>query len=578
MDLSSLGHQPMCWEQLVIVYNGEVYNFGEIRRELEALAYGFTSTSDTEVILKAFHAWGIGMVERLNGMFAIAIYDRVARKLTLLRDRAGVKPLYWYFSDGILMFGSELKSLYKHPRFNKDLDWDSLGIFLQMGHIPQPRTIFKDTHKLPSGSYLELDLESADYRIQRYWSVTDPYAKEKVDLSETEVLDHLEGLLASACNYRMVSDVPVGIFLSGGYDSSLVAAMVQKDLPSKVKTFTIGFEEAKFDEAPYARKVAEHLGTEHMEYRCTERDALELLESLVHFWDEPFADSSAIPTLLVSRMARQSVAVTLSADGGDELFGGYEKYESALKYFRLNSLFPVGKLAGTLLGALREPLLGTRLMDESRLYIMDNILKNAQSRDALDYLHHYQKFYLDNELIRLSTKLFPTHLLGDSMGRFASIQNPMDRMMAWDYQSYQQDVILTKVDRATMAFGLEGREPLLDYRLVEYVGRLPVDLKLKNGVKKYLLKEIVHRYIPKGLMDRPKMGFSIPLVRWLLEDLKEQTSYYFGAEFVRRQGIFDSEAVAQLLETFRRRKDINFANKVWNLLIFQMWYAKWMED
>lgn len=576
LDLSPLGHQPMFWQDLVIVYNGEVYNFKEIRVELESLGYTFESNSDTEVILKAFHAWGIKMISRLNGMFAIALFDKQRKKLVLIRDRAGVKPLYWYQKDGLFMFGSELKSFFHHPKFEKEINLKGLSLFLQYGYINQPETIFNHTHKLSSGHFLEFDLNTGRLSISQYWDVLDSYAQEKSTKKESEILDSLDDLFESACNYRMVSDVPVGVFLSGGYDSSLVAAMVQKRSMKKIKTFTIGFEDPKFDEAPHAKNVAEYLGTDHQEYRCTERDALNVLDKLVYYWDEPFADSSAIPTLLVSKMARESVTVSLSADGGDELFGGYEKYSSALTYSKLNSFIPIRGVIDHGVAPFRDLLIDQHVLNESKLYIFDNILRNSRSHSAIEYLQNYQKFFLDSEMKLISPLLHPQDLNHKNNPKFSLIPDSLDQMMAFDYLTYQAEVILTKVDRATMAFSLEGREPLLDYRLLEFVSGLPVDLKLKNGVRKYLLKEIVHRYLPKSIMERPKMGFSIPLVSWLSKDLKDQVNYYLGDEFVRKQGLFNPEAVQKLVKRFQDRKDINFANKIWNLLIFQMWYAKWI--
>ncbi len=578
LDLSPLGHQPMAWLDLVIAYNGEVYNFKEVRTELESLGYSFISGSDTEVILKAFHAWGISMISRLNGMFAIALYDKKKEKLTLIRDRAGVKPLYWYRKNGLFMFASEIKSFFHHPGFEKEINFKGLSLFLQYGYINQPDSIFEHTHKLSSGHYLELDLKNGEQSIHQYWDVLDHYSKEKSNEKEEDILNSLDELLESSCNYRMIADVPVGVFLSGGYDSSLVAAMVQKQATKKVKTFTIGFEDAKFDEAPFARKVAEHLGTDHQEYRCTQQDALEVLDQLVYHWDEPFADSSAIPTLLVSRMARKSVTVSLSADGGDELFGGYEKYSSAMTYKKLNSYLPLSGLIDYGLAPARDFLVDHKILNETRLYVYDNILSNSQSKDAVDYLQNYQKFFLDSELKGISAKLPPQNLDQRFNPKLRLIQDPLDKMMAMDYLTYQAEVILTKVDRATMAYSLEGREPLLDYRLLEFVSRIPADLKVKNGIKKYLLKEIVHRYIPKSLMDRPKMGFSIPLVAWLSHDLKDQVAHFLGNEFILKQGIFNLNAIQQLILRFQLRKDINFANKIWNILIFQMWYSKWIQN
>jgi len=329
LDLSNHGHQPMVFAHLTMIYNGEVYNFKEIRTELECHGYNFESNSDTEVVLKAYHKWGMDSVNRFNGMFAMAILDSRRRILTLIRDRAGIKPLYWYEKDGLFMFGSELKSFHQHPGFHKKLSLEGLTLYLQYGYVPQPNTIFESTYKLQGGHSLEIDLNSSEIKISKYWDVIDCYNRPKLNLTEREALEETERLLKSACEYRMVSDVPVGVFLSGGYDSSAVTALLQSERTEKLKTFSIGFYEDQFNEAHHAKKVAEHLGTDHTEYYCTQKDALNIIPKLPEIWDEPFADNSVIPTTLVSELAKEQVTVSLSADGGDELFGGYDKYIQA---------------------------------------------------------------------------------------------------------------------------------------------------------------------------------------------------------------------------------------------------------
>jgi asparagine synthase (glutamine-hydrolysing) len=576
LDLSPLGHQPMKYQNLVIVYNGEVYNFKEIRQELETLGYDFQSQSDTEVILKSYHCWGDEMVSKLNGMFAIIMFDKEKQELTLFRDRAGVKPLYWFFKDGLFLFGSELKSLCAHPRFERKLNFEALSLFLQFGYVPQPLSIYQNTHKMSSGHFLKLDLSSAAIQKEKYWEVFSAYVSEKSTKKESEILEDLDTLISSACNYRMVSDVPVGVFLSGGYDSSLVTAMVQKESSQKIKTFTIGFEEEKFNEAIYAKQVADHLGTDHHEYLCSQKEALNLIEELPDIWDEPFADSSAIPTYLVSKLARNQVVVSLSADGGDELFGGYEKYQSADKYFNLFQKYPIKNIVFQVMDPLRDHV-AVKILSESKLHIYDNFLKTKESKDSISNLEAYQKFFFDNEIKKLSSHLESSSLYSGDTQQLNAIENPLDQMMAYDYATYQADDILTKVDRATMAHGLEGREPLLDYRLIDYVGKIPTHLKLKGGVKKYLLKEITHRYLPKSLMDRPKMGFSVPLVTWLKNDLHYLIDDFLCEAYIKDQGIFHWEQISKMVKLFENRGDINYANRIWNLLVFQLWYQKWMK-
>ncbi|REG91487.1 asparagine synthase (glutamine-hydrolyzing) [Algoriphagus antarcticus] len=577
LDLSPLGHQPMKYENLVIVYNGEVYNFKEIRQELESLGYDFQSQSDTEVILKSYHCWGDEMVLKLNGMFAIIMFDKDKQELTLFRDRAGVKPLYWFFKDGLFLFGSELKSLCTHPRFERKLNFKALSLFLQFGYVPQPLSIYQNTHKLFSGHFLKLDLSTATIREEKYWEVFSAYVSEKSTKKESEILEDLDTLISSACNYRMVSDVPVGVFLSGGYDSSLVTAMVQKESSQKIKTFTIGFEEEKFNEAIYAKQVADHLGTDHHEYLCSQQEALNLIQELPDIWDEPFADSSGIPTYLVSKLARNQVVVSLSADGGDELFGGYEKYQSAAKYLNWFQKYPIRSLVDQVMEPLRDQV-AARVLSESKLYVYDNFLKTKDSKDSISNLEAYQKFFFDNEIKKLSSHLEPSSLFSGDIQQLNAIENPLDQMMAYDYATYQTDDILTKVDRATMAHSLEGREPLLDYRLIDYVGKIPTQLKLKGGVKKYLLKEIAHRYLPKSIMERPKMGFSVPLVTWLKNDLKYLIDDFLNEAYIKDQGVFHWEQISKMVKLFEKRGDINYANRIWNLLVFQIWYQKWMKS
>jgi len=333
LDLSSHGHQPMSFENLDIVFNGEIYNFKEIKKELLELGYSFYSNSDTEVILKSYYQWGIKAVDRFNGMFAITIYDKKENKLILIRDRVGVKPFYYYKKDSLILFSSELKSFHKYPNFEKIIDKNSLSLYLQFGYIPEPHSIFKNSYKLKAGHYIEIDLKSQKIEEIKYWDVVDFYNKPKIDISQEEAILKTEELLKSSFEYRMVSDVPVGVFLSGGYDSSLVVSILENGRNEKLNTFTIGFKEKGFDEAPYAKEVAKYLGTNHTEYYCTQKDALEIIPKLAEMYDEPFGDSSAIPTTLVSALARKSVTVSLSADGGDEIFAGYGKYTTTKQYF-----------------------------------------------------------------------------------------------------------------------------------------------------------------------------------------------------------------------------------------------------
>ena len=576
LDLTVHGHQPMAYQNLTIIYNGEVYNFMEIRSELESSGYHFDSGSDTEVILKAYHRWGSGMVKRLNGMFALAILDAAANTLMLLRDRAGVKPLYWYFHDGLLMFASELKSFHEHPGFNKELCLDGLALFLQHGYIPQPHTIFKNTRKLKAGHRLIIDLGSKTLSEEKYWDVFDCYLQPKIKASEEEVLHKTEELLTSACEYRMVADVPVGVFLSGGYDSSVVTALLQSRRSEKLKTFAIGFQEEAYNEAHHARRVAEYLGTDHTEYYCTQQDALNILPRLPEIWDEPFGDASTIPTVLLSEVTRNEVTVSLSADGGDEIFGGYDKYIFSRKMESIFRKIPLRKHLGSFLNNInpdRIPLLSGD-PNFSRRYT--KVASSMEAKHPTEMLGIIGSAFFRKEVEELIAKPF-THLKTD-FEPYDGLDNHNDiynSLMAVDYKTYQLDDILVKVDRATMSCGLEGREPLLDYRIIEYISRLESSFKIRGNDRKYLLKEITHKYLPKEMMDRPKMGFGVPIIDWFRAELRDYLLSYLSERRIVEAGIFNVNKVIEVRDKYLAGKSDDIS-KIWFLLVFEMWRERWM--
>ena len=578
LDLTSHGHQPMGFEDIDIVYNGEVYNFAEIKVELEALGYSFESHSDTEVILKAYHKWGLEAVHKFNGMFAIALHDKRVSKLYLIRDRSGVKPLYYYHDDNQLFFASELKSMHAHPSFKKEIDIDSVALFLQLQYIPEPHSIFKSTYKLRAGHVLEIDLKSKKIEEKKYWDVIDFYNKPKLDISEDEAIKETETLLRSAFDYRMVSDVPVGIFLSGGYDSSVVTSIIQSQRSKKLKTFTIGFRENGFDEAPYAKQVAQYLGTEHHEYYCTQKDALEIIPKLATIYDEPFSDVSAIPTTLVSQLARQEVTVSLSADGGDELFAGYDSYTRALNYHNSFSKIPnfIKTPIGSVMGDINPdtiPFLKDTFNFQTRYKKMQTML---QARDAVDMLKDTSLYFTFDEVnTLLNNKAQNSETNFDKGTLLDSSNDSINSMLAIDYKSYMVDDVLTKVDRATMSVGLEGREPFLDYRIIEFVATLPSQYKYKNGVKKHILKEITHKYLPKEIMDRPKMGFGVPIHEWFKDELKEYFLHYLDEKRLEKEGIFNAREVVRLRDRYLNGENQGVDN-LWSILMFEMWYEKWM--
>lgn len=578
LDLTSHGHQPMEFEKIDIVYNGEVYNFSEIKKELELFGYFFESHSDTEVILKAYHKWGLEAVHKFNGMFAIAIYDRNISKLFLIRDRAGIKPLFWYQKNRTLLFASELKSMHQHSSFQKEINIDATALFLQLQYIPEPHTIFKSTYKLRAGHYLEIDLVNEQVEEKVYWSVIDHYNKPKLDISEEEAIDETEKLLKSAFEYRMVSDVPVGIFLSGGYDSSVVTAILQNQRAEKLKTFTIGFHENGFDESPYARQVAKYLGTEHHEYYCTQKDALAIIPKLATIYDEPFADVSAIPTTLISQLAREKVTVSLSADGGDELFAGYDKYTRALNYYKNFSHIPnfVKTPLVSMLGGVNPnsiPLLKDTFNFETRYNKMKSMLSAQNAIDIMRDTAYYFTYEEANKLLNHKAHKVETNY--DKSELLNSSNDDINSMLSIDYKTYMIDDVLTKVDRATMSVSLEGREPFLDYRIVEFAAQLPSHYKYQNGSKKHILKEITHRYLPKEMMDRPKMGFGVPIQEWFKDELKEYFLHYLDEQRLEREGIFNAKEVVRLRDKYLNGEK-QIVDNLWSILMFEMWYEKWM--
>lgn len=576
LDLSAKGHQPMSFENLEVVLNGEIYNFGEIRRELEGFGYTFNSRSDTEVVLKAYHKWGIKAVDKFIGMFAFGMYDKEAQKITLVRDRAGVKPLYYYQKDDVFLFASELKSFHQHPRFKKELSRQGVYLFFRFGYILEPYTIFNYAYKLKAGHYAEIDLKNKELKISKYWDVFDAYNAPKLDISFEEAKHETVKLLKSAFEYRMVSDVPVGMFLSGGYDSSAVTAILQKDRTDKLKTFTIGFHEEKYNEAHHAKKVAEHLGTDHTEYYCTQRDAQELLPLMGEIWDEPFGDFSNIPTTLVSRLARKYVTVSLSADGGDEIFGGYKKYTQMLKYKNILSKIPFKNFMSTFFSAIDPkhiPFVNHTKNFNSRYNKVVSLLGADNELEIMNSIVEYFADIETSKILNFNEKTVVTNF--DEFNYLSCFNNDVDKLMAVDYKTYQLDDILVKVDRATMSVSLEGREPLLDHRIIEFVAKLPTEYKIKNCNKKYLLKSIVHDYIPQTIMERTKMGFSIPLNEWFGDDLKSYILEYLQHQKLKKVGVFNLEEIEYLKNIWLNNPN-NSVAKLWLLLTFMMWYERWM--
>ncbi|MBA4317256.1 MAG: asparagine synthase (glutamine-hydrolyzing) [Flavobacterium sp.] len=577
LDISSNGHQPMQFGSLTIVYNGEVYNFQEIRLELEKDGFFFKSNSDTEVILKAFSKWGMEAVKKFNGMFAFAIFDSESNKLTLVRDRAGVKPLFWYYENGVFLFASELKSFHQNPRFYKQLRNESVSDYLKYGYVPQPHTIFKNAFKLNAGHSLELNTLTGCTVQKKYWDVVAHYKAPKLQISEEEAIDEVEKILISSFNYRMISDVPVGVFLSGGYDSSAVTAILQAGARQKIKTFTIGFHEENYNEAPYAKEIARYLDTDHTEYYCTPSDALKIIPSLPQIYDEPFGDSSAIPTVLVSSLARRHVSVCLSADGGDEVFGGYERYTAIMKRIAFFNKLPdtlrlVVKKFMDRVNPRRIPLLNKCFGYQNRY---ENLKTYFEKSDVLRLLDLSETTFCNSDIQKIMFSAPSISVEGLKFKELEGIAMDVDKMMALDYTTYQLDDILVKIDRAAMSVGLEGREPFLDYRLIEFVSRLAPDLKFRVNEKKYLLRKVVHRYLPEGLLKRPKKGFGVPIQSWFKAELKEYFQYYLDEKRILKSGVFEPVLIKELLARYLNGTQES-VQKLWYLLMFQMWSEKWM--
>lgn len=575
IDLSHGGHQPMHFKHLSCVFNGEVYNYQEIKDELIALGHEFSSNSDTEVILHAYDEWGLDAVHRFIGMFVFTIYNREKNTLSISRDRAGVKPLYYFRSGDHFLFGSELKALMAHPNFKKEIAPEVLAEYLQYGYIAAPNSIFKETFKLEPGHHLTIDLSSKKIEIEKYWDPSTFYSQPKLKLSYDEAKNQLHELMKSACQYRMVADVPVGVFLSGGYDSTAVTSILQGQSQEKIKTFTIGFEEGN-NEAPFAKETAEYLGTDHTEYFCSTEEAQEIIKDLPFFYDEPFGDSSAIPTILVSKLAKQKVTVALSADAGDELFFGYNSYFQQAS--NLNKLKKVPKAFKPAM-ALMAPLAKSWIKNEATAHKASSFLASLNTSENVEAakLFYYAKRKPEEYIAKLLTIKPEPRELKAKASQVKNLSQAEDSFMLADYQDYLQNDILTKVDRATMSVSLEGREPFLDHRLLEFSARLPLSFKYQDGSKigKDILRDIVHEYVPREMMERPKTGFSIPVLEWLRKDLFFLQEKYLSEEALQWSGLLNVPFVLAEIRRFNERK-MHYSPVIWYILMFQMWYDQWI--
>lgn len=580
LDLSELGHQPMSTPdgRLSLVYNGEIYNYRELREELPE--YSFRSNCDTEVILAAYLKWGIRCVERFNGMFAFALYDRESGELFLARDRMGQKPLYYWKSGDQLVFASVLAPIMKCPGFQGKIRKEVLPRFLFQEYINAPETILEDVFKVEPGTVLTWHAASSRMTSYRYWDVSERYeAMQSEPVSDFgEAKEQLKELLRSAVRRRMIADVPLGSFLSGGYDSSLISAIAQEQLGSTpLQTFSIGFEEKDYDESPYAAAIAEYLGTDHTQRIIGEQDLLELVSDLPKFFDEPMSDSSQIPTMLVSKLAREKVTVALSGDAGDEFFCGYGIYDLVRKAQELDG---IGRLAH---GIGQLPLGHGKKLEDCYPFRAQVISANRNPKTRTQFgAGSYVE--LAGRLVQRSEgdPLLPVNY--ETEDRYPSENWQITRMLL-DMDTYLPGDILAKVDRASMKYSLENRCPFLDPEVMLYSYRLDHDLKYhreKSGwSKKYILKQLAGDYIPRELLERPKKGFSVPLGKWLSGPLREQLLTYGNAQFLKEQGIFNPEEVTQLIAKFLSEGDKgagtgqNYSGLLWSFFVFQQWAAYW---
>lgn len=589
IDVSSDGAQPMMSRsgRFVLSYNGEIYNFRPLRKQLQDLSHVFIGGSDTDVILAACEEWGIqATLQLLNGMFALAIWDRKTSELLLARDRVGIKPLYYSFYKGTFTFASELRPLITWRQELPPISKQGLNEFFRLGYVPSPLSIFEGIHKLEPGHALKIS--EGQIRDKRpYWNLDAVVQSghENQFSDDVTALTAIEEQLSASIANHMISDVPIGAFLSGGIDSSTVAALMQKQSSKPIKTFSIGFTESAYNEAIHAAAVAKHLGTDHNELYISDQDAFDVIPSLPDIYDEPFADISQIPTYIVSKLARSQVTVALSGDGGDELFGGYNRYLFTEQFWKKLSGYPaplrkIGAAAmrypsercwDNLFGGLKFMVPSTLQMEHpgQKMHKLSAILTSKNLR------HMHSKLiskWPNPELILNTDWLSQIELFSETLTE-NEILSPAIQQSLWDSKTYLVDDILTKVDRASMSVGLEARVPLLDHNLVELAWRLPENMKIRDGSGKWILKQLLHKYVPQSLFNRPKMGFGVPVNRWLRGSLSEWADDYFEKNKLQQQGYLDT---TQLGDTWKQHLmgETESGEALWTVLIFQQWLEK----
>jgi asparagine synthase (glutamine-hydrolysing) len=570
LELSELGAQPYRFENLVLVFNGELYNYKEVREELRKKGYSFQSNSDTEVLIKAFHCWREQCVSYFIGMFAFAVYEETTDQLWLFRDRLGVKPLYYTWQNGRLYFASELKALHIFQR-DSTINLDAVYYYFRFGFVPAAHSIYDKIAKLEAGHYLRVQGGKVD--IKKYW---DPSCVIDHSRTEAQWLEALEETMISAFKYRMVSDVPVGVFLSGGIDSSLLAAILKKHY-GPIHSFTIGFEETGFDESVYARQVAQHLQINHTEKILQLTEAKKILDQFYTIYDEPFADTSGIPTACVTQLAKEhGMKVVLSADGGDELFAGYTHYQKAAALYGKVSSLPIRKLAADLSKAALPPALRKKILAwnlEHKLYAGEELLRTRNPTAFFEA-------FLANQSVDEIRNLMGNHPGADYLGQPLIEKDPLQHMMAWDLKYYLTDDLLVKVDRATMYHSLECREPFLDHRLVELAMTMPVGLKIREGKTKYIVRQLLKRYVPGAYFERRKQGFSIPIFSWFSQELDELFRTHLAPERIAAVGFLQPAEVQKeyrkYLQYKAKGRPYNI-EKMWRLVSFMLWWEKYQQ-
>ncbi len=587
LDLTESGAQPMSSknQRYTIAYNGEIYNHLDLRVDLIAKGFKFRGHSDTETLLACFEEYGLEKtLTKLNGMFAFALYDAKEKSIFLARDRIGEKPLYYGWNDNTFFFGSELGSINAHDNFRGKIDRNSIASFLRYNYIPTPYSIYKKIYKLIPGTFLKIDINKPSHRNKNlpspktYWSLDEAISNKPNGFEvgdDAAMINSLESLLLDSISKQMISDVPLGVFLSGGIDSSTITAMMQSISGKPIDSFTIGFEEDEFNEAGYSKKIANYLGTNHHELYIAEKDTLDIIPKIQSIYSEPFADASQIPTILVSRLARKEVTVSLSGDGGDELFGGYNRYILSQKYQTMVNYAPLSLRKEISRRIINSNQNGILMKLASKVTPFSNPIEKLQkignvlTKDSCDeiYLNLTSMWNNPSKVVIDSAERDPSYSLDFANNQFDEYSK---RMMYWDTLSYLPDDILTKVDRAAMSTSLETRIPFLDYRLIEFSWNLPNQFKIRNGKGKWILRELLYNYIPKKLIDRPKMGFAIPLDSWIRVPLNDWCHELLSPRKIKEQGFFDPIEIKKK-HNEHLSGDKNWGNHLWSILMFQSW-------